>query len=416
MTKTPWTDDEVARLAAMAKTYSLVQAARKLGRTCDSVMSKVKTEGISFSKWSSLPDASKERPVKPIKESERLSAARAENTALKAENERLRLQFGKEQLITDRIAAAVQVLSPAPKYKSLRTKRCKHTVIAVACLGDWHIGEVIRKEETVGFGTYDFETAKLRAAKFVANFSEWVDVQRQGYRIDDLVVPILGDMVSGEIHYELSLTNEFPMPVASALCGRLLAEKLRDLSGQFRSVSVWAVSPDNHGRPKDFARPPTKRAAERNWNYVVYTIAEAHLRGMKNLMFNRPPAIRFPMQVGQFTFLVEHGNAVRGWMGRPYYGWARQKGREAIRHMARGERFDYQLVGHWHEPFLLEDTIGNGCLAGSSELDAASSRFAPPSQLGFLVSQHGAFGYVPFRLEGEHDGGSPGGIAPSDGG
>ncbi len=402
-----WTEDERKMLRKLAGRVPAAEIARRITekfgkpRNVSSVHNQALRLGIS------LPNPKVKGPAPApatAPESVRLKALRSELRALRSRIGKLEVALGKEQEMSDRLLAALDAL-PAPRPWKPRstpnTEQRKPPAVPVICLADWHIGEVISKEETVGFGEYNWRIAQERVHRYADDVAAWLATQRRGYRIEEGVIAVLGDMVSGEIHRELSLTNEFDPPVAAALSGQLLAEVVRRFASMFDKCRLLCVTADNHGRLFDARRPQMKRAATRNWNYVVYEIAEAYLRNIRNVQVVRPKAIRFPADIGGYTFLLEHGHAVRGWMGIPHYGLARQRGREAIRHMAVGERFDYQLIGHWHKPFEIDNTICCGCLAGSSELDLSESRFAPPSQRAFLVGPHGAFGAVDFRLDRE---------------
>jgi len=391
-----WSEKDDKTLRALAGKHPVAEIARRLDRSYGAVAHHAMRLGIDLSNGK-VGAAPRAKTTRELTDNARLVALRKKNHALNQRITELQVNLGHEQEVSDRIVSAVETLPPLRAWRQRATKRRKAAVTAVAQLGDWHIGEVIVEEETVGYGVYDWAIAQRRIHQFCADFLEWIHTQRQGYKIDELVIPVVGDMVSGDIHAELSLTNEFPSPVAASLAGRLLAEVTRELAGAFRATRLVCVTPDNHGR---FSRkPPFKRAAERNWNYIVYEIASAWLRDLDRLTIKRSKAIRFSEEIRDWTFLIEHGHTVRGWMGIPFYGIARQKGREAIKHMALRRHFDWQLIGHWHKPFELDGTICNGCLAGTTELDHGESRFAAPSQNGFLVGKHGPFGRVPFRLD-----------------
>jgi len=400
-----WTEDERKMLRKLAGKVPAAEIARRITekfgkpRNVSSVHNQALRLGIS------LPNPQVKGPAPApatAPESVRLKALRSELRALRSRIGKLEVALGKEQEMSDRLLAALDAL-PAPRPWKPRstpsTEQRKPPAVPVICLADWHIGEVISKEETVGFGVYNWKVARQRAHRYVDDVTAWLATQRRGYQIEEGVIAVLGDMVSGEIHRELSLTNEFDPPVAAAHCAHLLTEVVRRLAALFTRCRMVCVTPDNHGRLFDARRPTAKRAATRNWNYVVYEIAAAYLREIRHLTIERPKAIRFPVKIGRFVFLVEHGHAVRQYMGTPHYGLMRQRGREAMRHMAVGERFDYQLFAHWHNPFSINGQICCGCLSGSSEFDLTQSRFAPPSQRAFLVGPHGVFGDVDFRLD-----------------
>jgi hypothetical protein len=114
--------------------------------------------------------------------------------------------------------------------------------------------------------------------------------------------------------------------------------------------------------------------------------------------------MKLTFNIGKYTFLGEHGDTVKSWMGVPFYGIERERAREATRRMHDGRGFHYLIMGHWHSPIFAgqADAAGmivGGCLGGTTAYDHSCGRISPPSQSGFLVGKRGAFGFVPFRLK-----------------
>lgn len=310
---------------------------------------------------------------------------------LEEQEKRLDARAELDAMLTE----AVKALKPTRGYVA-GGKRAHGEIVAAQCFADFHTSEVISEEETEGFGVYNWAVEQARAHYATDRFLDWIRAQRKAYVIDHAVIPLLGDFVSGEIHDELVRTNEFDPPVAAAYCGELLAELIGKIASEFKSVRVEAVTADNHGRTD--RKKPYKRKGERNWNYVVYALAEALLSKHKNVTLNRPKSQKHTCQIAGHTFLLEHGDNVRGWMGIPLYGMIRMRGKEADRRQRRGG-FDYILVGHWHNGWHLQGMYGVGALTGTSELDEGEARHAKPSQTAFLCHErHGLFNLVEWDL------------------
>jgi hypothetical protein len=162
-------------------------------------------------------------------------------------------------------------------------------------------------------------------------------------------------------------------------------------------------------------KPPFKQRAKSSWGYVVNAIAHAYTKNIGNLNFIQAPGIKYLHEIARHNFLFEHGDVIKGWAGFPYYGMGRIKGKEAMRRMKlaredwRNEKkklqqetgFDYYGIGHFHVEAIIEsDTIVNGALTGTTELDHGCGRYAKPCQVAYLVHpSHGLFNFVPFRAE-----------------
>src|SRR6185312_15027171 len=100
-------------------------------------------------------------------------------------------------------------------------------------------------------------------------------------------------------------------------------------------------------------------------------------------------------------FLLAHGHHIMGQAGIPFYGMERSRAREAVKRAAEPNKmFDYMSMGHWHVPAIISGNILiNGSLPGCTEFDHLQGRYAPPSQVSFLVHpRHGMFGWTPWSL------------------
>jgi len=297
--------------------------------------------------------------------------------------------------LADTIAGAVKACSPFKPFPfSLKGK--KPSVSALLALSDWQIGERIEGRDIEDFGMFDWQIAQERMYGICDDFLKWVNLNRGMYRIEELILPCLGDFINGDIHDGGEHTNEFPAPTQAARAGLLLGEVFRILEPHFGAVRAIEVACDNHGRTGP--KIPYKRRAQANYNTLVYTIANAKAERLRRFSAVFSDGLKERFKVGDYVFLAEHGNDIRGWQGIGYYGMERTLGREARKRMNTDKTFSYWLMGHWHVPSVLQDQIMiNGCLTGTTELDHANGRFAAPTQVAFLVGKHGYFNWTPFR-------------------
>ena len=311
---------------------------------------------------------------------------------------KLNIQLGDRQEFERSVVASIVASEPYPKFRYTAARKKDNPIVAVLNLSDWHIGEVIQKNETEGFGEFNFDIAQRRAFSIVNDFLQWCEVNRKFYNIEEVVLSVLGDFVSGDIHDELLRTNEFPLPVQTAKAGLLLGEVYRIIAPHFKVVTCNEVFADNHGRL--VKKPQNKQAGDNNMNYLVYTIANASSEKCHNIKINAGQGMKMITKINGKGFLLEHGHAIRGGaMGIPFYGFARMRGKEAIRRMNTDKSFEYWQIGHFHSPTMLEKyMLVNGSLSGTSEYDHAAGRYAEPCQVAYLVHpKHGVFNLTPFQ-------------------
>lgn len=319
------------------------------------------------------------------------------NANLMSENKKLREALGDREEMVEQVCGAVTALEPFRKFEYARIKsKTTSAVVPVLKLSDWHIGEVVLADETEGFNQFNWDIAQAGVFGIIADFLKWVEIQRSFYPIKECAVFCEGDWVSGDIHDELKATNEFPLPVQTARAGALLGEVFRILSSHFSSVTAHQVGADNHGRLQK--KPQAKQKASNNMSFLVHEIANAHASRSGNFKANTAVAMKMVAEVNSLRFLIEHGDTLKGWMGLPFYSFAREIGREATRRMNTDKGFDFLSVAHFHTPCFIEGrTLLNGSLSGTSEFDHACGRTSKPCQVAFLTHPlHGIFNFTPF--------------------
>jgi hypothetical protein len=323
----------------------------------------------------------------------RKAAAKADN-----DNRRLRIKLGERQEFLESLQAAVAAATPQPpvSYNHIRASKTNTPIVPCLNISDLHIGERILAKETEGFGRFNWHIAQERLHNIVRNFLRWIEINREYYRINECHINCLGDYISGDIHDELKVTNEFPVPVQTAKAGLLLGDIFVQLSARFKVLVINEVGADNHGRLQK--KPQAKQKTSNNMSYLVHTIANERASRCRNIHFNIAEGAKILVNINTKKFLMEHGDNIRGWAGFPYYGMGRMRGKEAQRRMNTRRGFDYWLMAHFHAPAIIESVIlVNGSLSGTSEFDHGQGRYAGPAQVAFMVNpKHGMFNWTPF--------------------
>lgn len=313
----------------------------------------------------------------------------------------LKLELGEAESELEDIRKefnTIKLNDPVIHIPTPKGSRVTAALSAVLVFGDWHIGEVVEQDEIEDFNQYSWSIAQKRAYYLQTKFVNWVSVQRTAMAIDELVVVVIGDMISGDIHYELQSTNEFPPPVQAVRSGVLVAKTIAELSPHFKNIRVEYVTLDNHSRLTK--KPQWKQGGYNSYNYIVGWIAKERLAGIKNITFNMYPNVKALVTIQGFKYLCLHGNAIKGWAGIPWYGTDRHIASESkARRSKPAKNFDKVIMGHFHQPLWTTDYIINGSLSGTSELDHAMGRHAQPSQVSFLVHpKYGEMNRIEFNV------------------
>ena len=295
-----------------------------------------------------------------------------------------------------------QIASP-PDWV-LNTVKRKHSQLVPSVMwSDWHWGEVVNPAEVGHINSFDLATAHTRAKVLTEKvislcFDHMVDPDYPG-----IVVNLGGDMVSGDIHAELTSTNELPiMPIIIDIVG-VLIESLTHLADRFGRVFVPCVA-GNHGR--NTFKPRMKQRAHTNFDWLIYSFLEVHFQGDKRFTFMVPEGTDCYYRVYNHKYLLTHGDTlgVRGGDGiigslgpilRGDFKTRRQSGE-------LGQPYDTLIIGHWHQYMaLVPKLIVNGSLKGFDEFAKTGLRASPegPTQaLWFTSPDHGIVSSWPIFL------------------
>lgn len=332
----------------------------------------------------------------PPREDPKTRGLRRTIKELQRENRNLKLEIDDRELVRAMLKDAIDCVGPIhvpPKIK-IGDKR-KARVSQVQLLSDFHVGLSVEGSEIEGLNRYNWQICQARAWRLVEATIGWAKDEGQ-HQIEELVVPILGDMVNGFLREESIRYDEFEPPVQMVRAGTLIGEMIREWAGHFPKVRVFAWATDNHSRM-------TKKviaAGRGKWSlgWTVNEIARQVSSGCTNVEFVNVDSIKQVFPIQGWRFLGQHGNDFRSWMGLPFYGMRRAHGNEALARQGTGQEYDFMVTGHFHQGFWLPPNhIGNGSLCGLTAHDHAEIRATRPAQVGFLVHpSYGFYNLTPF--------------------
>jgi hypothetical protein len=316
---------------------------------------------------------------------------------LEAKHEHARQTTGEVLEIVHELRNAITEAGPVkmayePSEKG--SAPCTH----VLHLSDWHYGAVTKKDEVDGFGEYNSQIAEKRLLTLGQAIIKKTLAQRHGYVVPRLHILGTADYISGGIHYELDVTNEFPCPVQAVRCGYAMGGLLMMFAPHFETIVVDLVTLDNHGRLT--RKPQSSEGGFNNWGYVVAEIAKQYVSKQQNITVNihaKPSAL---VTVGPERYLCFHGHQVKAWAGIPYYGLDRRVAMEAVKRMGLPEQeFTKMVSGHLHVAFNSIMWNLGGSLSGTDAFDHNCGRHSKPHQTSWFVHpRHGEFDWTRWRV------------------
>jgi hypothetical protein len=235
-------------------------------------------------------------------------------------------------------------------------------------LSDLHWGERVYKAQVNGVNEYSLSIAHKRMARTVETAIHLLRIVSPKMDYPGIVVPLGGDMISGDIHDELATTNDLPtMPTVFDLFEHLVSA-LKTLADQFGHVFVPCVS-GNHGR--NTKKIWAKNRNHTSFDWMLYNLLAKHFAtvGDKRITFYIPDGSDASYKVYGTRYLLTHGDQFRG--GDGIIGaigpLTRGRQKKLARNSAIDMPFDVMICGHWHQLIQLEHLIVNGSMKGYDE-------------------------------------------------
>ena len=299
---------------------------------------------------------------------------------------------GKLEDFFAQLASNIQPVLALPGTYDMSSEKADSACVAVMRISDGHMGAIQMPDEIESFNEFNPDICRSRQIDYAQRFCKWVNITRSAYRIDELAVIVTGDLISGDIHEELRVTNAFPAPVQCVRAAEVLVEQMRIVAANFEKVTVHFLVEDNHARLTK--KPQAKEAGYNSFNYVVGKIAEIYLSKIKNVEFNIYPQYEKVVSVLNRKYLIAHGHGIKGWMGIPWYSIERHIGKEAKSRLqiimnditrAKDIGFHKFVFGHYHTYF--ETDLYSCCpsVSGTDAYDHKSGRHSEPGQSGWIV-------------------------------
>ncbi len=273
----------------------------------------------------------------------------------------------------------------------------------ILMISDVHYGEVIDPEQVYNSNVFNRAICKQRLKH---TFETAVSLLKTHFAKPDypgIVLVLGGDMISGELHEELMVTDEAAPLVQSYEIAKLIADGISFLADEFANVDVYCVA-GNHGRTT--RKPRTKFYAHNNLDWLSYKMMGDYVSGLSNVSLWAPNSRDLNFEVAGHKYRLSHGDQFRGGDGiiGPIGPLARgdyKKRVTASLMPGQPEIYDTMLCGHFHTLMHLPRFIVNGSVKGFDEF-AMSMNFPwePPQQALWTVHpRHGHTWFMPVMCD-----------------
>lgn len=262
--------------------------------------------------------------------------------------------------------------------KSVKNSGTSATAVVLA--SDWHSDEIVREGSTNGLNVFDCQIATERITRFFSSVVRLVKIKQQSIEIRELVLALLGDFITGNIHEEI----ETACAPAEAL--RLVQNHLASgIEFILKNTNVNLVIPchsGNHGRATKTVHQGTEH--ENSWEYLMYHNLADHFRGNKRVKFMVAQGYQSFVDVNGFVIRFHHGHNVKFSGG---VGGIAIPIRKAIAQWDKAQRADLSCQGHYHQLIWYSNFVCNGSIIGYNAFALAiKADYEKPRQAFFLVN------------------------------
>lgn len=233
-------------------------------------------------------------------------------------------------------------------------------------LSDLHWGERVFRNQLNGVNEFNLDIARERLMRCVESAIHLLEILDRKMNYPAFVLPLGGDMLSGNLHDELTATNEMnTMPTLVDLYGWLI-KAIDRLLEVFPFIFVPAVA-GNHG--KDTKKIWEKDRHATSFDWLLYIFLAKHYEGNDRVKFYVPNALDVHYDVYGVRMKMEHGDrlgrggdGIIGFLGPVTRGDQKKRSRDT----QIGMPYDFMLHGHWHQ-YNHGRIISNGSLKGYDE-------------------------------------------------
>lgn len=289
-----------------------------------------------------------------------------------------------------------------PKWLQSAPKKATSPGVPTLFASDWHWGENVQASQIGGVNTFNLEIAHARAKALIDNA---IILLRDHLAYPDypgIVFALGGDMISGDIHEELSVSNDLDIMPCVLDIADVLITCIDTLADEFGKVFVPCVT-GNHGRNTKKIRAKGRNYTSFDW--LIYQFLARHFQRDMRITFQIPDGPDALYRIYRHRYLLTHGDQFRGGdgmigaLGPILRGDHKKRSRNA----QVDQEYDTMLMGHWHQLIQLKRVIVNGSLKGYCDYAYANNfPYEEPAQALWLTHPtHGITFSMPVYPERE---------------
>lgn len=248
---------------------------------------------------------------------------------------------------------------------------------------DWHVEENVDPKTIDGLNEYSMKIAKTRSETFFRAGLKLTNALAKEVQINTIVLALLGDFFTNDIHDELVEINEVGPMHAAIYAQNLIASGIEYILKNSKYNLVIPCASGNHARTSKTTRFSTENS--HSLEYFVYKYLENHFRRNKRVKFLIPNGYHQYVKIYDTTLRFHHGHAMKYQGG---VGGITIPVNKAIAQWNKAIKADIDVFGHWHQFFDGGNFICNGSMIGYNVYALTiKASFERPKQALFLIDR-----------------------------
>lgn len=284
----------------------------------------------------------------------------------------------------DRELKALSALDAGLDTFRIEPKKGRGTSEATPVLvaSDWHIEENVGAE-VGGLNVFNLDLAAKRSTVFFQAGLRLVQLLNQDVTISTVVLALLGDFISNDIHEEFAEITEQPPMHALMTAQNYLVSGIEFLLANTKYNFVVPCHSGNHARTTRTTRFSTENG--HSLEYLMYRHMATYFRHEPRVQFIIPEGMHSYVQVYDQMIRFQHGHAIKygGGVGGIYIPV-----NKAIAQWDKARHADLNVFGHFHQLRDGGNFLCNGSLIGYNAFALSiKADFEPPKQALFLMDK-----------------------------
>lgn len=255
--------------------------------------------------------------------------------------------------------------------------------VAVTLWSDWHIEERVKPDTINGLNNFTVAIAKQRIEQLVQATLRLVEIERAATNIDTLVIALLGDFISGNIHEELLETCSLPPIEAAIEAENMIIGGIQYILDNSDLKLIIPCHVGNHTRITKRVHIATESG--NSLETIMYHHIKNHFKDNDRVEVLISPAYLSYVDLWGYTICFSHGHAVKYGGG---VGGLTIPLKKAVSQWQKTRRADLYCIGHWHQLLDVGEAIVNGSLIGYNAFAMfIKAEYERPKQAFFIINK-----------------------------